>query len=561
MEERVDGDVDIRSGIIVSSAGQRADAHLGLASVLFSRFLGTLVMVSPQRRCRTEGLPMRCPSCGHNNSDQATRCSACGSILPSLEEQSQAPAPASTTANLLNSTAAQGDTTYLSPSASPGGTAEQPHPAIVEPEPMKPGDNPNLREVADTAGKFVSAKQHRIGAFFSAHQRALGIGLAACVIGVLGVVWLVLNLVDAPTYTKIEEDIAARLPSFEYTGGTYGPDLQIPLSNVAVTDRAGTKTPEGMEAGEGVGSAAYGVEAEATYDNGVIRAVHDVGATYVRTDGSWGIVGELAERGTSFTARAGVDEQKVLNNVGTILEAASASGATSLADIYSDGSFSVVGNVFKEAADKNTATNDVTIHCQKDSGFYAYDGNVTAHFAFESGTWTLRSAEANAQASTRAFTPLVGTWGGELSSTTSNGATCYGAKEQPIQVTIDTVGDPSGGRGQVQGTISVLAHYHEKLEKQQDSSKGDTMLERVSFTGTIWAERDEGLGSNLTVECKTTGNAQGDVEFTLVFGTDEDPSAVLARVTSTHSYDEPILWLVPHQTTAKYVDTYTLSRQ
>ena len=504
---------------------------------------------------------MRCPSCGHNNSDKATRCSACGSILPAMEDQGQAPAPASTTANLSSSATAQDNTTPLVPPQSPGGTAEQPHPATFESDGANPEDNPNLREVANTAGKFVSAKQHRVGEFFSKHQRALGIGLALGVIAVLGVVWLVINLVDAPAYAKIEEDIAAQLPSFDYAGGTYGPDLQIPLSNVAVTDRAGTKTPEGMEAGEGVGSAAYGVEAEATYDNGVIRAVHDVGATYVRTDGSWNIVGELTERGTSFTARAGVDEQKVLNNVGTILEAASASGGTSLADIYSDGSFSVVGNVFKEAADKNTATDDVTIHCQKSSGFYSYDGNVIAHFAFESGSWTLRSAEASTQASTRTFTPLVGTWGGELSTTTSNGATCYGAQEHPIQVTIDTVGDPSGGRGQVQGTISVLAHYHKKLEKQQDSSEGDAMLERVSFTGTIWAERDEGLGSNLTVECKTTGSAKGDVEFTLVFGTDEDPSAVLARVTSTHSYDEPILWLVPHQTTAKFVDTYTLSRE
>ena len=449
----------------------------------------------------------------------------------------------------------------MSPPQSPEGTAEKFIPANIGAESASPDDDPNLREVANTAGKFVSAKRHRISEVFSKHQCALGIGLAVAVIVVLGAVWLVLNLVDAPTYTKIEEDIAARLPTLDYAGGTYGPDLQIPLSDVAVTDRAGTKTPEGMEAGEGVGSAAYGVEAEATYDNGVIRAVHNVGATYVRTDGTWGIVGELAERGTSFTARAGVDEQKVLNNVDAILEAASASGATSLADIYSDGSFSVVGNVFKEAADKNTATDDITIHCQKDNGFFSYDGNVIARFAFEAGTWTLRSAEANAQAGMRTFTPLVGTWGGELSTTTSTGAICYGARENPIQVTIDTVGDPSGGRGQVQGTISVMAHYHEKLQRQQDSTKGDTMLDRVGFTGTIWAENDEGLGSNVTVECKTTGTTQGTVEFTLSFGTDADPSAVIARVTSTHSYDEPILWLVPHQTTAKFVDTYTLSRE
>lgn len=508
---------------------------------------------------------MRCPSCGRENSDLATRCASCGAVLsdepPTSAASPSAQPPASNDAPTANdeAQASAADTERLHHPASPGGTAEQPQPAVVAPS-SSADDDPNLREVAGTAGKYVASKRQSIGTFLSNHQRGLGIGLAIGVIAVLGIVWFALNMLDAPTYQKIEQDLASRLPTLDYAGGTYGPDLQIPLSNVAVTERSATKTPEGMEAGEGIGSAAYGVEAEATYDDGVIRAVHDVGTTYVRNNGEWAMMGEFVERGLSYTARSGVDEKKVLDNASTILEAASASGGTSLADIYSDGSFSVVGNVFKEAADKNTATNDVTLHCKKEGGFYAYEGNVIAHFAFESGAWTLRSAEASEQATTRTFSPLVGTWQGELSSTTSNGATCYGARDKAFQITIETVGDPTGGRGQVQGTVTTLAHYHKKLEKSADNNSGDTMLERVSFTGTIWAERDEGMGSNLTVECKTTGNAQGDVEFTLVFGTDEDPSAVLARVTSTHSYDEPILMFVPHQTTAKFIDTYTLSR-
>ena len=509
---------------------------------------------------------MRCPSCGRENSDLATRCAACGAVLTDEPPASTADLSAAPTASNDASPApsddeqaSTADTARLHQHSAPDGTAEQPQPVAVASNPSA-DDDPNLREVAGTAGKYVASKRQSIGEFLSKHQRGLGIGLAIGVIAVLGIVWFALNVLDAPAYQKIEQDLANRLPTLDYAGGTYGPDLQIPLSNVAVTERSATKTPEGMEAGEGIGSAAYGVEAEATYDDGKIRAVHDVGTTYVRNNGEWTMTDELVERGLSYTARAGVDEQKVLDNANTILEAASSSGGTSLADIYSNGSFSVVGNVFKEAADKNTATNDVTLHCKKEGGFYAYEGNVIAHFAFESGTWNLRSVEASEQAAARTFSPLMGTWRGELSSTTSNGATCYGARDAALQITIESVGDPTGGKGQVQGTITTLAHYHRKLEKNADKTTGDTMLERVNFTGTIWAERDEGMGSNVTVECKTTGSAQGDVEFTLAFGTDDDPSAVLARVTSTHAYEEPILMFLPHQTTAKFIDTYTLSR-
>ena len=514
---------------------------------------------------------MRCPSCGRENSDLATRCAACGSVLPdepttsTADSQAQPPAshsqpPASDVAPTANddAQASTADTERLRSPSSPGGTAERPQPPLGAPD--LSAEDPNLREAPEAAKKRTPSKPHRIGAFLSAHQRGLGIGLAIAVIAVLGIVWFALNMLDAPSYQKIEQDLASRLPSLEYAGGTFGPDLQIPLSGVAVTNRSATKTPEGMEAGEGIGSAAYGVEAEATYDDGRIRAVHNVGATYVRNNGEWAITGDLAERNVSYTARSGVDEQKVLNNASAILEAAGTSDGTSLADIYSDGTFSVVGNVFKEAADKNAATDDVTLHCKKEAGFYAYEGNVIAHFVFDSNTWSLRSAEASEQAAARTFSPLVGTWQGEFSSTTSNGASCYGARDNALEVTIESVGEPTGGRSQVQGTITTMAHFHKKLEKNADKSTGDTMLERVSFTGTIWAERDEGMGSNLTVECKTTGSTQGNVEFTLVFGTDEDPSTVLARVTSTHTYDEPILLFLPHQTTAKYIDTYTLSR-
>lgn len=497
---------------------------------------------------------MRCPTCGHENSDLATRCAACGSMLPTTAENTSdatIPVVAGDDATLPQVAAV---------SLSPDGTAEHMPPPPEAPAPTVDNE-PRLREVAGTAGKFASAKKRQLGMFFSTHQRALGICLALAVVVVLGVLWLVVNLFDAPTYTKIEEDIAAKLPSFEYVGGTYGPDLTIPLSNVGVTGRSSTRTPEGLEVAAAVGPTAFSVEAEATFDDGKIRVVRDVGATYVRSDGEWNVAGELAERGTSFTARAGVDEGKVLSNVGAILDATSSNTDLPLADIYTDGDFSIVGNVFKEAANKDTATNDVTISCNKANGFYSYQGNVTAHFAFESGSWVLRSAEADANASKRTYAPIVGTWTGSLVNTSSNGVgNCYGAQDHEIVIDIQSVGDASSGGGQVQGTITVLAHYHKQLDKKQASCKGDTMVDQLAFTGTIRASHDESSADTLVATCTTTGSPIGDLAFTIAFGTDEDPSAVTAQVTSSHIYEETVLMFIPRQTTAEFTDTYVLSR-
>ena len=510
---------------------------------------------------------MRCPVCNHENTDLATRCSACGSILPDNEQPSPTPTQDTTEEQMVVSDTEplSSPEPLLSPEPLPSpeqtteSTAEHPQP-FIDPNLEPLGEDPNLREETAATEKRASSRGHRLAQFVSKHQRMLGIGLALGVIVVLAAVWLVLNIVDAPTYNKIEGDLAQLMPTYEYAGGAYGPDLQIPLSSVSVTKREGTKTPEGMEVGEGVGSAAYGVDAEAIYDDGKIRAARNVEALYVRNEGEWTVTGDLAERDTTFTARSGVDEQKVLDNVYTILGEAKSDNGASLADIYADGQFSIVGNAFKEAGNKDTATNDVTLHCSKESGFFAYEGNVVAHFAFEAGTWVLRNAQADGSAALRTYTPLVGTWSGELASSSSNGATCYGAQGNAIQVAIDSVGEPSASRAKVSGTISVLAHYHNKLEAEANTFEGDTMLERVPFTGTIQTKRDDQAGGNLTVECTTAGSSQGDISFVLNFGSNDDPSAVSARVTCTHTYEETVFLFIPHQTTAKFEDTYALRR-
>lgn len=481
---------------------------------------------------------MRCPNCGHQNTSLATRCASCGASLPRDP----------------NDTIPQNSTR-------PDGTAKRAQVIVEAPQPtMHQGSG--ARDVARAMRRLARHTYLKIRAFFGGHRALLGIGVVLAVAGVLGAGWFAVNAFDAPAYSKVESEVAALLPTYEYAGGTYGPDLQIPLSNTSITKRNATKTPEGMVVSPGVGPAAFSVEAELVYDDGRIRVVRDVAATYVREGGDWRMEGELAEHGTSFFARAGVDEDKVLLGMEGILQAAGEQGGDSLDALYANGSFSIVGNSFTEDPDRGAATDDVTIHCAQAGSFYSFEGNVTAHFAFESGEWKLRTCEADRDSTTRSYQPLVGMWEGSVSSTAaSNGsASCRGADGHPLSISIDSVGDASTGIANVLGTITVLAHYHEGLTFEASSDPGDTRLERVDFTGTIVEGFDKNTGSDLNIRCTTSGSPNGLVEFVLSFGTKDDPSAAVARVISTHNYEEKIFFFIPHQTTVVFTDTYPLSR-
>lgn len=578
---------------------------------------------------------MRCPACGHHNSDLATRCSACGSELVEDAGTSFAPngsvgdgldarsfgghrpvepcgaesrayesrtwgdvddvdrpysgSNEAADANETDDSVACGEQTDALPlpfasqlessdslwdngqvrvaagpvdgapmPTSEGDTLERPQIAQEMPE-APDGQEPELHEVAGAAGKLVHAKGRRLVGFFSSHQRGLGIGLALFVLVVLGAVWCVFNLVNGPSYDQIAQDVAACAPTYPYIGGTYGSDLDIPLSNVSVTKREATKTPEGMEVAEDVGPAAFVADAEITYDDGRMRAVRNVSATYVRSDDGWEIYGELTDHGASLSAHAGVDEEKVLANMGMILSTAG-SGDVSLSDIYAGGSFSIVGNTFEEAPDKDTATNVIVIACHKDDDFYAYDGNVTATFAFESGEWRLRQSEPDDRATTRTYANLEGAWTGPVIDYATSGGTCYGAQGYPLTINITYLDDSSSSPTSVQGTLTGLAHYHKRVVRDEMEDEGDVLLEGVPFTGTLSTTYDAESGSSLTLEATVSADVDHELDFVVSFGTADDPSVVLCTLTSTYTYEELMLLLIPHNTTARFVDTYRLYR-
>lgn len=510
---------------------------------------------------------MYCPNCGHNNNELATRCSACGSPLP-WESASQEPVPQTDSANDSEPPTLERQPPTIdlgpmeqrgpSPAESTGEHTAEREPISGESPQPEEGSEPQFREVKRAAGRYAHAKRNRVVAFLQDHQRALGIGIAAVVIGVMAAVWFLVNLNNGPATSQIEADLAALAPTYSYVGGTYGPDLDVPLSKVSVTKREASKSPKGYSPSEGVGSGVFDVNVEMTYDDGKILAVHDVSGTYVRTDDGWALTGELGDQGLSLSARSGVDEEKVLANMDPILSAASPNKLP-LGDIYAGGSFSIVGNSFEPTPDKDTATDDVVIRCERTNGFSTYSGNVTARFAFESGEWRLRSAEADDNATMPTFNQLLGTWTGSMVKQAADEGSCFGAKDNPVSINITSVGDPSAGGGQVQGTITCLAHYHEQLKSDQSSNPNDALVEDLAFWGTISTEYDSATGSSLNITCSSAGEPRGKVNFVLSFGTADDPSAAIARVTTTHEYQDMVLYLFPRQTTARFTDTYVLT--
>ena len=84
-------------------------------------------------------------------------------------------------------------------------------------------------------------------------------------------------------------------------------------------------------------------------------------------------------------------------------------------------------------------------------------------------------------------------------------------------------------------------------------------MEDLAFWGTISTEYDSNTGSSLNITCSTAGEPRGKISFVLSFGTADDPSAAIARVTTTHEYQDMVLYLFPRQTTARFTDTYVLT--
>ncbi|MCI1289357.1 MAG: hypothetical protein LKG35_06010, partial [Olsenella sp.] len=77
--------------------------------------------------------------------------------------------------------------------------------------------------------------------------------------------------------------------------------------------------------------------------------------------------------------------------------------------------------------------------------------------------------------------------------------------------------------------------------------------------GTRAGEKDDPTDSTYAFRLATPDDSQGTIVVQLGFGSDDDPTRAVARVTCTHTEQESFL-LIPYDATATYTDVFTLAR-
>lgn len=487
---------------------------------------------------------MICPACGHENSDLATVCSSCGAKLQPDWDGTWSDGP-------------HGQ--QNGPSEDTGDTLPQ-DPAQDAPD-APPEDEPRLSDLIAGARRLASSKVRRASQLVHGHSLAVALGSLGVLAATAAIVVLVMLLANTPSDAFLETDLADRMPSFDYLGGPYGADETIDASSVTITRKLGCGLPSGATSDVSVGPSAYQVEAELDYSSSSVEVVRNVACVYVHQDGQWEPWGEPEDQGISYQALSGVDQAGVLDAMPTILQSVDQDGtAGDVSSAYQGAQFSVTSESFEQAPQGDTSKDTLTIHGTQSFAFHTLECDLTVNFAFANGKWQLRSATTDDDALTPRYDVLESDWTGSFVGTQSTKARCYGASTTSLEVTIADVGDSSGDRSMVTGTISGLVHYHEPSASDEDSDPDDKVLDGVAFTGTISTEHEDATGSELNIECSIPDATGGSVAFTLGFGTKDEPEAVVAVVRTTHEYTETYLLIFPADASVTYTDTYRLSR-
>lgn len=480
---------------------------------------------------------MICPVCGHENSDLATVCSSCGAKLQP-----------------------DWDGTWTSGLEVPGEEDTATREKASDAPPPDPSE-PRLADVARAFSRLCSTKARRSRDAIRRHPRMAAGILLGILAAVAAAVVLVTTLAHAPSDAMLAADLAQRAPDITYSAGPYADDATIDITEASITRKRGTDLPAGATSDASLGPQAWRIEAELRYTGTAIEIIKSVAATYVYSEGGWELAGTLEDQGTSTRALAGVDQDKVLASMSVVLE--QADGETtgeSVSSAYQDASFTVTSESFEQSPENDTSTDTLTIHGTHEGTFSSLEADVTAVFAFKNGTWSLRSASVDENALTPHYDVLEGTWTGSFSTTSSTKASCYGASTYPLAIQIEDVGDSSSAKDMVTGTISGLAHYHDAPASDEDADPGDVELSKVAFTGTISTEHSDDTESDLNIDCSIPDATGGSVEFILGFGVDGQDNAARAVVRTTHEYTETVLFVLPHDTSVTYTDTYRLSR-
>ena len=404
-------------------------------------------------------------------------------------------------------------------------------------------DPASLHDVAAAAGSYARSRFGQLRTFVVTHRFALAAVMALGVAAILGIALLVGRLADMPDQASFMKDAQTMLSAPDYSGGAYGSDEPLVLRNLEVTNRR----KQAAQPNECL------VSGVATFSNGAVEALQEAQLTYERKDGTWTCTGAEAVGGASYRAVTGLETDKVLSSMSGILQRAETSfseeqNGTALPSLYADAQATITSDSF----DAETQTEVMSLHLARSATFTAYECDVQATFAFRpsNGLWELTAATASDNAKDITLSPLMGTWTGTFREQTSSKGKCFGAKASDLRIVVTSVSNDK-----ITGTLSGIVHYHGEVPEDTDASEGDTELSGVPFSGTMSRE-----GSGISFTCTTPQDASGAVELSLLFGTQDDPSAARAVLTTTHAY-EASWFIFAYDTEATFSDTFVLTRE
>lgn len=492
---------------------------------------------------------MYCPLCGTENTSEAKFCRSCGapltaatareSAVPAADDAAQAPGasmPQEVPATSASAKSAPAD----EPAGADTGSATQ--------QQDQDYSYSAVYGAAAPAGAQSTAQTQGIGsklAAMPAKRKAIIGGVAAVVIIAIIAVVMVMN--GGPSDSAIEGFVRqADVASSMSESDAWSDAGKYELKSVKVLSK--TKDSSGTQSLTVFGNQLtepYNAEVEVVLANGDTEVTKQGNMSLAKVNGQWDCLSFSSSNlsTTDVKLTKGVSEKKVMKNIDQILSTAGSSSnkVSYLSSTYAGGKCKVKSE--KLDADKRTDT--LTISLKKETEFSESKGTVKAVFSYGDNGWELEKATPSKDAENVSYQKLVGTWKGEFKKQSQISGSCFGAKTNPVTVTITNFDDKTG---KVDGTFTALAHYHKQADNTEDSDAGDTVLTDQPFSMTF--SIDDGW-KYLSDSYETAQDSNGQVTLKLDFDESDGPTA-----TVTTSYQPNSIW---DWNTA--YDTFTLTKE
>lgn len=302
-----------------------------------------------------------------------------------------------------------------------------------------------------------------------------------------------------------------------------------------------------------------------TFAAGSVEATQEAQLTFTRAHDEWSCLAYVTDSSPSYRATAAAEEGRLTSTEGMtkLLVAADGSasdsqaGDSSLAYLYQG----ATATLTKADFDEGGQTEEVSLSLAKDEGWRTLSCDLTAQLRFvaASGAWEVEGAQVSDGARSPSYEPVVGTWAGAFRGQDSGGAgKCLAGRATGLTVVVSQAYATSSGGAAIEGALSGVAHFHGEVQGNVDATEGDQPLSQVAFRGTL--DTDASTDGTLAFDCTTPDATDGTVTLRLQFGSADDASAVTATLTTTHPYQETVIF-VPIDRTATFADQYTLTKE